>query len=230
MTTRATPYQFAVLAALALVSAAGLTACDSRPTPAPTPSASASSTPEARATPTPTPVVPGAIVVNGAGVEVNAIDSTSIVRIPYTTDGVTAAALFSDAIGVEPVVTDIAGDGNGCFGDYRSYDWGGIQFFSPGDVYAPAGQLFNAIVTASATTGGLELATVARQQIGAPTADFVAAVGGELQVDVAGTTFVNFDRQNPGAPASDAWGAVAVAQGGAISRIVAPLHFYGDSC
>ncbi|MDP3208831.1 MAG: hypothetical protein Q8M65_06755 [Rhodoglobus sp.] len=224
--------RLATLAAMVMISAASLTACDPGGPIEPTPSASASAaTPTATATATPTPdpsTVAAFIVVNGSGVGVGAINSASIVQIPYTTDGATAAALLSDAIGVTPVVADTLGSGSGCSSDYRTYDWGGLQFRSPGEITTPGGQMFNAIVTAPATTGGLELATANFQHVGMPTADFATGVAGTIREDFPGHAFVYFDRQNPDAYEYDAWGAFASSEGGAISRIIAPLYFYGD--
>ncbi len=221
----------ATLAVIALISAASLSACGPTPiTPAPTSSMAAPpASPDPSSSPTPDPsTVAGFIVISGSGVGVGAINSASIVQIPFTTDGATAAALLSEAIGVEPVVADFTGTSSGCSADYRTYDWGGLQFRSPGHITTPGGQLFNAIVTAQETSSGLELATTYLQHIGTATADFATAVRGVADDDGSGRTHIYFDRQNPDAVEAEAWGAFAVASGGVVTNITSPLYFYGD--
>ena len=221
----------AALALVALISAASLTACDSSPVePGPTsPETASPASPDPTTSSTPDPsTVADVITISGSGVGVIAINSELIVQIPFTTDGAAAAALLSEAIGVEPVVAEFSGTGSGCDADYRTYDWSGLQFRSPGHITTPVGQLFNAIVTAQETSGGVELATVSHQHIGTVTADFVSAVGGVANDDGSGTTYIYFDRQNPGDSDFDAWGAFAVASGGVVYSITSPLYFYGD--
>ncbi len=229
----------AALAAVVLISAASLTACSlpsSEPTPTPTAAAAtADPTPEPSTEPTPTSepapdpsTIADFIVISGSGVGVVAMDSSSLVQIPYSTDGATAAALLAAAIGVDPVVADVAATGGGCSGNYRTYEWGGLQFRSPGAITTPGGQSFNATVTATATPGGLELTTVSSQRIGALASDFAAAVGSVVNEDGSGTSYIYFDRQNPDAPDYDAWGALGLATGGVVAKIIAPLYFYGD--
>lgn len=222
------------VAAVVLLSVTFLTACDpGGPVPEPTsPPVSESATPTPTSTPTPTAdpsAIADFIVVNGSGVGVGAINSFSIVQIPYTTDGATAAGLLSDAIGVEPAISTVPSTGGSCSRDATIYDWGGLAFRVPGAITTPGGQQFNAIVSAPETTGGLDLETAHGQRVGSLVDDFMGIVpGADLQDLGGGYVFIYFDRQNPSESEADAWGAIAKVESGAVARIDAPLYYYGD--
>ena len=159
-----------------------LTGCASG-APAPsdggTSAATATRTAEPTATPTPVPVpdtVAARILVTGSTVSVLNEAGDVLQDVPFSTDGATAAALLSAAIGVEPALSTAfyCNDDTG-----TQYDWGSFQIVSPA-IYAEPSVLYSIIVAAPATSNGLTLEAAPHVVVGDTIAELLAAAPGTL--------------------------------------------------
>ena len=159
-----------------------LTGCASS-APAPsdggTSAATATRTAEPTATPTPVPVpdtVAARILVTGSTVSVLNEAGDVLQDVPFSTDGATAAALLSAAIGVEPAVST----GSTCnVENVAFYTWGSFSIHSPIE-YAEPGDLYSIFVDGPATSNGLTLEAAPHVVIGDTIAELLAAAPGTL--------------------------------------------------
>ena len=164
------------IAAISLV----LTGCASG-APAPldggTSAATATRTAEPSATAVPVPdTVAARILVTGSTVSVLNEAGDVLQDVPFSTDGATAAALLSAAIGVEPALSTAfyCNDDTG-----TQYDWGSFQIVSPA-IYAEPSVLYSIIVAAPATSNGLTLEAAPHVVVGDTIAELRAAAPGTL--------------------------------------------------
>jgi hypothetical protein len=221
-----------VIAGLLLL---GLTGCaPTAPTPSPTTPSSASPTPTSTSTSTAQPsdpeaaeVTAAAVVMTASTVSVFGTDGSTLASVNYGMDGAAAAAELAEALDAEPVVTAIPGDVESPCPPATSFDFGGLQVRSPGSLGSIGS--YEVIVTAATTSGGIEIATLAGQRVGATQAAFQTAVG-EFTVLYETDGILGFDIVNPEAGAYDRVGAYAEFSGGTLVYLAAPhlLGFVGS--
>jgi hypothetical protein len=160
---------------VATIALAALTACG------PGPGSGDSPTVAPPAAEHPTPAVPAAPVpafvnISALSIGVGDSDSLQLVDVPFTTDLATAAAQLTAAI-----VTPVAA--TACFPATQIYDWGGLQIaYDPFMTDFGASQ-FVATVTATHTTGGLELDAPFNQTVGMTLDEVLANVPGSVSGD-----------------------------------------------
>ncbi len=212
----------------------GLTGCAPESSPEPTPTATIAAKPKATSTPTPTPTVAAGpvaarIQLDGDSVTVQAADASTILDIPFTTDAATAANQLGAAVGLDATITTTAG--GLCAADTTHYAWGGFQFHSPGGYAMAPGATFVASSLAPTTSNGLPVVMPSGQGVGTPTTEVLAANPGvPAEGDPASDSVVYFDVLS-GHPLGDMdtfYGAEALANGGFITSLVSPIHYYYD--
>jgi hypothetical protein len=225
LSTRAT-----VIAGVLLL---GLTACVPT-TLTPTPTTTSSSTPTPTPTSTASPsdpedaeVTAAVVVMTASTLSVFGTDGSTLASVNYELDGAAAAAQIAEALDAEPVETIIPEIGGGPCPEARSYDFGGLVLRSPGSLWAQSS--IEVIVTTATTAGGVEIETVAGQQIGATQSAFQAAVG-DFMVLYETATVLGFDIVNPEADPYSRVGAYAEFAGGELDYLAAPniLGFIGS--
>ncbi len=194
--------------------------------PAPTPSAVE---PDPLVTPTaePAPEVEHyatTLVITGQSVSVLDETSAVIVELPYTSDGVAAATSLAAALGVDPTATAVGG--TNCSRPGTLYDWGGFELHSAGVITMAPDASFSVLADA-ATTVGISVEGPHGLQVGATTADILAADPAMLNYDYGfGITMFALDiRSGVGFDTVVTQGAV---QGGALVGIQSPVFILGD--
>jgi hypothetical protein len=204
-----------------------LSACaPSTPTPGPTSTPGASGTPAPSGTPeTPIPedveVTAALVVVTSTTTSVFGTDGTTLASVNYSMDGAAAVDVIADALDTEPIVTPIPEGGEPCPAA-TSYDFGGLQFRSPGSLGSSGA--FEVTVTAATTSGGIGIETVGGQRIGATVADFEAAVGETMTLsDDPIYLALGFDFVNPEAERRDRIGTLAAFPDGTLTYLATPL-------
>ena len=177
--------------------------------------------PSAAVTPEPTGPVPAFIVLSAHSVSVGDSDSRQIADVPFTTDLTTAAAELTAAIGTAPTVTPVPA--TSCEAATAIYDWGGLQIAY--DSYTiVGGSQFVATVTATHTTGGLELDAPYNQTVGMTLTDVLAHVPGSVSGDRGeGSIEALLDPQE-----DNLWGVVMTFTAGVANGFHAPgVYIFG---
>ena len=221
----------AVAAALVLA----LTGCAGTPTPTPSGSSSSSVSPTPGTSSTPTPeeedeeaVTAAVVVVTASTLSVFGTDGSTLVSTDYEADAAAVGAALTAALGEDPVVSETDASGGGCDSDLVTYDFGGLVIQSPGSIGSTGA--YEAQLFGPSTRGGVPIETVAGQRIGAPFADFSAAVGDEvILADYgSGTVNVGYDQINPGADEYEEEGAFAFFTSGVLTEIYLPHRYWSD--
>lgn len=221
-----------VLAGTMLLALAGCAPGSGGPAPTPTGTATASPAPTGAPTPTADPggaeATAAVVVVTASTVSVYGTDGFPLAIVTYEVDAADAAAVLAEALDDEPTVAGIpaVGDQPGPCPAATGYDFGGLLLRSPGSL--GSGSALEAIVTASTTSTGVPIETVAGQRVGASHPTFQAAIG-EFMVLYETDTRLGFDILNPEAHEWDRIGAYAEFSGGALVFVSAPaqLGFVG---
>jgi hypothetical protein len=182
--------------------------------------------PTAGTTPTPTrdSRAPAFIEVTAHSVGVGSAHSEQLVDVPYTTDVATAAAALTAVIG-PPTVTSVPA--TSCQAARSIYDWGGFQITFDPYMTDIGGTQFVATVTATHTTGGLEVDALG-QTVGMTLTDVLAHVPGSVSGDRGeGHIEALLDPQEDGL-----WGVVITFTGGVANGFHAPgVYLFGHgSC
>ncbi|MEO8528661.1 MAG: hypothetical protein ABI435_06255 [Pseudolysinimonas sp.] len=170
---------------------------------------------------------PATIVVTGSGISLLGADGSTLFREDFAIDGGIVAGELADALGVEPTVTTTVANG-ACEFDQTIYDFGGIVLMKPG--YADTRGAYEALVTGTATTGGVAITTLGGAQIGASSDELNAAVGGATNLfGDSNTRYVGFDQANVGAPDREAYGVFATLTADHLTRLDSPWAWH-TSC
>ena len=182
--------------------------------------------PTPAASPSPTGPVPAFIVVTAHGVGVGDSDSRQIADVLFTTDLTTAAAQLTAAIGTAPTVIPVPA--TSCQAATSIYDWGGLQITFDPYMTDIGGTQFVATVTATRTTGGLDLGGPYNQAVGMSLTDVLARVPGSVSGDRGeGHIEALLDPQDDGV-----WGVVMTFTAGLADGFRAPaVYIFGHgSC
>ncbi len=214
---------------IAVLSVLALSACFPG-TPAPTltpvapPSESAAPAPDVTEA-APAPVVAANVVISATSVTVFDAGVNTLVSVPFTTDGVTAANQLTAALGETPTVAAIAG--SGCRRAGSEFKWGGLTLISAGAITMAPGAVFS-VVTDGATTGsGINIETTNGWHVGVPVADVIAALPGAV-MDDNGAGWIRIALENSGGAGPDVTGVLAVSKDGPIINISSPVYIFGD--
>lgn len=214
---------------IAVLSVLALSACfPGAPVVAPTgaeaPSDSASPTPEATEE-APAPVAAANIVISAFDIKVFDADVNTLVTIPFTTDGVTAANQLTEALGETPIVTEIAQ--TNCRRAGSEYAWGDLVLVSAGSITMAPGASFTVGATGATTASGVDVETTNGWHVGVPLANILAALPGAI-TDDNGAGWVRVELEHAGGAGFDTTGVLAVAQDGTVTNIASPVYTFGD--
>jgi hypothetical protein len=223
-TTRSTGVSLiAVLSVLAL-SACFPSAPVVSPTAAETPSESATPSPEATEE-APDPIAAANIVISAVDIKVFDADVNTLVTIPFTIDGVTAANQLTAALGETPTVTVI--EQTNCRRAGSEYAWGDFVIVSAGSITMAPGASFTVAATGEATASGIHVETTNGWHVGVPVANIIAALPG-APTDDNGAGFVRVELEHAGGAGFDTTGVLAVAKDGTVINIASPVYTFGD--
>jgi hypothetical protein len=215
----------AVLAIMALTGCTAPTAPVGSPSATPSPSSSAG--PEAAAS----------VVIGGTAISTLAADGSVIDTAPYLDDAEQAMDLLNDAFQQLPVLTERVTDSS-CIADATIATWGDSFAIEYDKEFGPPWGTFDVISTGPAV-GDVAVTTQSGLGVGAPLAELEASLPGVHTVlyDYSGVSQVHYDvgggewvaPDSPDAIMVDYWGAAALAEGGTVTRLVAPVPYY-DAC
>jgi hypothetical protein len=214
---------------IAVLSVLALSACfPGAPVATPTIAASPSATVAPEPEPTeeaPEPVAAANIVISAFDVKVFDADVNTLVTIPFTTDGVTAANQLTEVLGETPIVTVI--EQTNCRRAGSEYAWGDFVLESAGTITMAPGASFSVGTTGETTASGIQVETTNGWHVGVPVANIIAALPG-VPMDDGGTGFVRIELEHAGGAGFDTTGVLAVGQDGTVVNIASPVYTFGD--
>jgi len=204
-----------------------------------TPSDNADAEPSASPSvePTPPAAATASVVIGGTAISAVAADGSVIDTAPYLDDAEQAMDLLNDAFQQLPVLTERMTDSS-CIADATIATWGDSFAIEYDKEFGPPWGTFDVISTGPAV-GDVAVTTQSGLGVGAPLAELEASLPGVHTVlyDYSGVSQVHYDvgggewvaPDSPDAIMVDYWGAAALAEGGTVTRLVAPVPYY-DAC
>lgn len=219
-----------VLAVL-LLGAAGLTACGpggagGEATPTSAASATPSPTSTAATVGDEAPAPAALIEIGGTQLTIAAADGSGIAAIPFSTDGASAVAQLTSALGAEPTTSTRAA--NYCQPETVVYTWGELDLHVPGYVTKDPGAIFTVQANGPATAEGVPIRS-AGIGVGSTMAEVAVVPGVYTFDDSFGGVTAQLDRISGAGPDDpNATGALAYLSAGIVTNLISPVYFYGD--